>query len=132
MLLQVVFCDRESYLSKREICVDTWGAPQWIVVTPVLKLKNKEVSENGLRLMTVLPNSIGPLENWDGFFRRETERGYNAFHIAPMQELGVSNSYYCIKDHCRLNADLVGEGSYEEQLALLEPVLQGIRKKYNC
>jgi hypothetical protein len=50
-----------------------------------------------LRKMTVFPRCIGPYTDWEAFFDSQHEIGYNAFHFAPIQQTGASNSYYSLK-----------------------------------
>lgn len=50
-----------------------------------------------LRKMTVFPRCIGPCTEWEQFFTAQNTLGYNAFHFAPIQQTGASNSYYSLK-----------------------------------
>jgi glycogen debranching enzyme len=50
-----------------------------------------------LRKMTVFPRCIGPHTDWEAFFDSQHDLGYNAFHFAPIQQTGASNSYYSLK-----------------------------------
>lgn len=52
-----------------------------------------------LRSQTVFARCIGPVQKWSSFFKRQIELGYNAFHLAPIQKTGESNSYYSLKSH---------------------------------
>lgn len=50
-----------------------------------------------LRKMTVFPRCIGLYTEWEAFFEAQQALGYNAFHFAPIQQTGASNSYYSLK-----------------------------------
>jgi hypothetical protein len=50
------------------------------------------------------------VEHWGDFFKKQMELGYNAFHLAPIQETGASNSYYSLKNHLELS-DKVFKGT---------------------
>lgn len=54
--------------------------------------------------------------------------GYNAFHLAPVQQTGKSKSYYSLKDHLDLSDDLF-EGNKEEKREELIEILSGLKKK---
>lgn len=57
-----------------------------------------------MRKMTVFGRCIGRYTDWPAFFRAQHAIGYNAFHFAPIQETGASNSYYSIKDQNQLSS----------------------------
>lgn len=49
---------------------------------------------------------MGTVRDWPTFFRKQVDLGYNAFHLAPIQETGFSKSYYSIHDHTLLASDV--------------------------
>jgi glycogen debranching enzyme len=81
-----------------------------------------------LRSQTVFARCIGPVKEWPAFFRRQMALGYNAFHLAPIQQNGESNSYYSLKSHLELS-DYLFEGSAEEKNRQLQSVLEPLKKE---
>lgn len=49
---------------------------------------------------------MGPYTRWKEFFKTQSESGYNAFHFAPIQQLGASSSLYSIKNQLKLSEEL--------------------------
>lgn len=59
---------------------------------------------------------------------RQHELGYNAFHLAPIQQTGASKSYYSLFSHLDLSEDLF-TGTREEKYKQLETVLLCLKQK---
>ena len=86
-----------------------FGEQDYFIIEPV------SVDINKLIVMSILPRCIGPVDTWSAFFEKQVSFGYNGFHFPPIQELGMSNSYYSIGDQLKLSPDLFpGEDKYKE------------------
>lgn len=59
-----------------------------------------------LRKQSVFPRCIGHHSKWVDYFKSQMELGYNSFHLAPIQETGISKSYYSINDQLDLSSDV--------------------------
>lgn len=56
---------------------------------------------------------MGPLAEWDKYYEIVRGLGYNMIHFTPLQQRGMSNSPYSIKDQLKLSDDLFKD---EEEL----------------
>ncbi|KAI6226176.1 Glycogen debrancher [Aphelenchoides fujianensis] len=85
-----------------------WGffsvVPDWTV-----SKAGKKISLNSLAVCTHLTKLLGPLSEWEDRLRVAKEAGYNAVHLTPVNQLGISNSSYSIADFHSLNSSL-GKG----------------------
>ena len=79
-----------------------------------------------LRKQTVFPRCIGHSNKWLNFFKKQKELGYNAFHLAPIQETGASKSYYSLKSHLDLSSDLF-TGNRQEKYEQLGTILKKLK-----
>eukprot|EP00347_Sterkiella_histriomuscorum_P000287 403376460 len=104
--------------------------PQQFLVEPIFKVQMNEgyktLNTRQMSVQTVLSRSLGTIDNWDRFLYTQKQLGYNTIHLTPIQQYGVSQSLYSIKDHNRLDdiyfspQDLKQELSSDEQLTQLK------------
>lgn len=78
----------------------------YFVVPPNLMVNDKYVPFNAINIQTVVSKWAGPLDNWDKLFRYINEKGYDMIHFTPLQERGLSNSPYSIRDQLRFDPNL--------------------------
>lgn len=57
----------------------------------------------------MLSQSLGDVDRWDSFFKELKDLGYNSIHFTPVQELGISNSAYCVYDQLEISSTFFKE-----------------------
>ena len=62
---------------------------------------------NSLTLQTYIIRCLGPLEEWKPRLSLSKFCNYNAIHLTPVQERGLSDSAYSIKDHLKLHPNII-------------------------
>ncbi|XP_076462933.1 glycogen debranching enzyme-like [Babylonia areolata] len=75
----------------------------FFVVDPVLTAGGQPLSLDGICMQTVITKLLGPFNEWESRLLVSKESGYNMIHFTPVQELGISNSAYCVRDQHRLS-----------------------------
>lgn len=93
----------------------------------VILLVQNKIELRKLRKQTLFPRCIGAIKEWDAFLKKQVDIGYNAFHLAPIQQTGHSRSYYSISDQLDLCRD-VFSGTTAEKYQQLKDVLTKFQK----
>ncbi|XP_035827253.1 glycogen debranching enzyme [Aplysia californica] len=77
----------------------------FFLVDPTLQLgpNKEEVILDEIVCQTVITKLLGPFDEWLGRLQVAAETGYNMIHFTPVQELGISNSAYSIRDQLHLS-----------------------------
>lgn len=78
----------------------------YFTVPPNLRIDSQFVAFNSVNIQSVISKWIGPLENWDKFFKEVSYKGYNMIHFTPLQSRGESDSPYSIYDQLKLDPGL--------------------------
>ncbi|TFY77346.1 hypothetical protein EWM64_g6668 [Hericium alpestre] len=56
---------------------------------------------SGVSVLSIISKWMGPMSKWPAFFEEASHRGYNTLHWTPLQERGISDSPYSIKDQLK-------------------------------
>ncbi|KAK6459322.1 glycogen debranching enzyme [Scheffersomyces xylosifermentans] len=91
-------------------------------VPPVLTIKGEHVAFNSLNIETVVSKWIGPLSEWEKFFTRVADKGYNMIHFTPLQERGSSDSPYSIYDQLRFDPTIFKDN--EQAVTVINKILE--------
>ncbi|XP_076440742.1 glycogen debranching enzyme-like isoform X2 [Babylonia areolata] len=76
----------------------------YFLVDPTLSVgRDEEITMDCLQVQTVITKLLGPFEEWENRLAVARETGYNMIHFTPVQELGISNSAYSIRDQLHLS-----------------------------
>ena len=77
-----------------------------MLIEPHIQINGQKLIYSQMIIQTVLSRSLGVYTRWKEFFKSQTQIGYNAFHFAPIQEMGASQSLYSMKDQLKLSSEL--------------------------
>ncbi|CAG2115291.1 unnamed protein product, partial [Medioppia subpectinata] len=91
----------------KELSADSVCGQFYIVVNPQLRVGSDATESlldlNAIQCQTVLAKSLATFETWKGKLEVAQKTGYNLIHFTPIQELGASNSSYCLSDQLKVN-----------------------------
>lgn len=102
------------------------STPDYIIINPLIVLKEQHIKAESFSMLTVLSRSLGHIDLWTSIFTDQISLGYNFFHITPVQELGGSQSLYCIKDPNNLNPVLFSGYNKQEAYDRLNETIKEI------
>ncbi|ESO09331.1 hypothetical protein HELRODRAFT_109597 [Helobdella robusta] len=77
----------------------------YFLVDPILRTGSMDdrLPLDSICCQTVMPKLLGPFLEWASRLMVSKESGYNMIHFTPIQELGKSDSCYCLKDQRKLD-----------------------------
>ncbi|OAF66369.1 hypothetical protein A3Q56_05907, partial [Intoshia linei] len=102
----------------------------YFIVNPCFNKLQHGLAMNQIMCQTFITKLMGPFRKWEEVIQSAILAKYNMIHLTPIQELGKSNSSYCIKDQLKINQNICGTNlnlSYEN----IGVFLDYIRTKYN-
>lgn len=105
----------------------------YIHVEPKFHLNSNLYSIINIRMQTILSKSLGKIDEWENYFQEASFLGYNFIHFTPIQELGQSESLYCLFNHNQINNYFFENKSLKntEKLEKLKSTIETAKKKYN-
>jgi len=83
-----------------------FGKAEWVIVEPIIEIGKTYLYPQQMVIQSLLSRCIGKIGRWKEFFSAQAKIGYNAFHLTPIQELGISGSLYCLRDQLKLSSEI--------------------------
>lgn len=80
--------------------------------------------QDDIKLITLVSKWMGPLTCWERYFEVIRSLGYNMIHFTPLQQRGLSNSPYSIKDQLKLSVDIFKNDQE------LENIIEAMNRQY--
>ena len=77
--------------------------PFFITVLPRVTIGGKKIDLDNIQLQTILSKSLGKIDEFEKYFKEASRLKYNFVHFTPIQQLGISESLYCIRDNTKIN-----------------------------
>ena len=77
--------------------------PFYITVLPKVVIQGKEILLDDIQLQTILSKSLGKVNEIEKYFQEASRLKYNFVHFTPIQQLGISESLYCLRDNTKIN-----------------------------
>ncbi|KAK6104908.1 glycogen debranching enzyme [Brugia pahangi] len=102
----------------------------YILVMPILFLNKHPLLLNAVTCITHISKLLGTFDLWEKRLQIAAKAKYNMIHFTPVQQLGISNSSYCIADPMQLNPNFntAGKQYTYDDLAIL---IKNLEKDYH-
>lgn len=82
---------------------------------PKVVIRGKEIKLEDIQLETILSKSLGKVNEFENIFKEASRLKYNFIHFTPIQQLGASESLYCLRDNTKINNIFFEEKLSEDQ-----------------
>ena len=69
-----------------------------------------------IQLQTILSKSLGKINEFEKYFKEASKLKYNFVHFTPIQQLGISESLYCLRDNTKINNIFFDNDSLSEEM----------------
>ena len=77
--------------------------PFYITVLPRVTVGGRKIDLDNIQLQTILSKSLGKIDEFEKYFKEASRLKYNFVHFTPIQQLGLSESLYCLRDNTKIN-----------------------------
>ena len=106
--------------------------PFYITVLPKVVIQGREIKLDDIQLQTILSKSLGKINEFEKYFKEASKLKYNFVHFTPIQQLGISESLYCLRDNTKINNIFFDSDnlSEEQKSKLMKEQLDKGREKY--
>ena len=106
--------------------------PFYITVLPRVTIGGKKIDLDNIQLQTILSKSLGKIDEFEKYFKEASRLKYNFVHFTPIQQLGISESLYCLRDNTKINNIFFNEDNLpeEQKLKLMKEQLDKGRDIY--
>ena len=98
--------------------------------TGFIQIPPKFLHQDNIKLITLVSKWMGSVNNWEKYYETIKGLGYNMIHFTPLQQRGISNSPYSIKDQLKLSDDLFEDKLKVELELELEHSLKLMNEKF--
>ncbi|XP_045473681.1 glycogen debranching enzyme [Harmonia axyridis] len=103
----------------------------YFLVDPILTYgDNENLPLDCVQCQTVITKHLGSFSSWESKLKVSKESGYNMVHFTPIQELGESNSAYCLNDHLKMNPSFRKENGDMPTFDELRALIQKMKKEW--
>lgn len=98
----------------------------------IIQVAPNFLNPDNIKLITLVSKWMGPIENnWEKFFKVIESLDYNMIHFTPLQQRGISNSPYSIKDQLNFADDLfIIKKDEKEKTEEVESILKKMKNKF--
>ena len=106
--------------------------PFYITVLPKVFIGRKKIELDNIQLQTILSKSLGKIDEFEKYFKEASRLKYNFVHFTPIQQLGISESLYCLRDNTKINNIFFNSEnlSEEQKLKMMKEQLDKGRDLY--
>ena len=89
--------------------------PFYITVLPKVIIQGREIKLDDIQLQTILSKSLGKVNEFEKYFKEASKLKYNFVHFTPIQQLGISESLYCLRDNTKINNIFFDDNNISEE-----------------
>ena len=90
--------------------------PFYITVLPKVMIQGREMKLDDIQLQTILSKSLGKINEFEKYFKEASKLKYNFVHFTPIQQLGISESLYCLRDNTKINKIFYDNDNLSEEM----------------